>query len=210
MNSTGVGDRELLLAKEPSDPGIWPTSWSPDGRFVLFVRGNSDNPRQYVWVLPLVGDRKPRLFVPNAYDGQFSPDGRWVAYTSHESGEGEIYVVPFDANKILTTDPGSITSPGGKTQISASRGAIARWRGDGKEIFYLGLGDRQIMAAEVDGRGNNFEAGKEQALFKIPVGSGLYDVTPDGKRFVVTIQKVNPNRPLTLVVNWTARLGNKQ
>ena len=66
------------------------------------------------------------------------------------------------------------------------------------------------MAAEVDGRGNNFEARKEQALFKIPVGSGLYDVTPDGKRFVVTIQKVNPNRPLTLVVNWTARIGNKQ
>jgi hypothetical protein len=66
-----------------------------------------------------------------------------------------------------------------------------------------------MMAAEVDGKGNSFAARKEQVLFKLPEGSGWYDVDPGGKRFVMTIQKVNPNTPLTLVVNWTALLGNK-
>ncbi len=102
------------------------------------MRGNSAGPIQDVWVLPLVGDRKPRLFVQNAFDGQFSPDGRWVSYTSMESGKIQVNVVPFDATKVLDTEPGAVTSQRGKYQISASGGVIARWRGDGKEIFYLG------------------------------------------------------------------------
>src|SRR5262249_31227758 len=101
------------------------------------------------------------------------------------------------------------TSQTDRVQISASGGCIARWRGDGKEIFYFGCVNNQMMAAEVDGRGNTFQSRKEQALFKLPGGSGLYDVAPDGKRFVMTAQKVPPNTPLTLVVNWTALLGNK-
>jgi Tol biopolymer transport system component len=207
MNSNGVGGKELLLAWKISEGG-WPTSWSPDGRFILYVRGNPRG-QQDVWVLPLAGDRKPRLFVQNAFDGQFSPDGRWVAYTSMEPGEFQIYVVPFDANKVLDTEPGTVTSLTGKYLISASRGAIARWRGDGKEIFYFGLGSRMMMAAEVDGRGNSFTARKEQALFKLTEVWGLYDVAPDGKRFVTSVGVSNPNAPLTLVVNWTALLGNK-
>ena len=75
---------------------------------------------QDVWVLPLVGDRKPRLFVQNAFDGQFSPDGRWVSYTSPESGTPQVNVVPFDATKVLDTEPGAVTSLTGKYQISAS------------------------------------------------------------------------------------------
>ena len=210
MNSNGAGGQELLLGRETSDPSIWPTSWSPDGRFILFVRGIIPNPIQEVWILPLAADRKPRLFVHNAYDGQFSPDGRWVAYTSEESGTGQVYVVPFDATKVLETGPGAVTSPGGKWQISISGGNIARWRGDGKEIFYLRWG-KQMLAAEVDGKGNSFEARKEQALFRLPEGFGWYDVTQDGKRFVMTTKKVsNPNPPLTLVVNWTARLAKPQ
>jgi eukaryotic-like serine/threonine-protein kinase len=206
MNSNGAGGKELLAA-ETLDTGIWPTSWSPDGRFILYVIGNSSNTIQDVWVLPLAGDRKPRLFVHNAFDGQFSPDGRWVAYSSIESGKFQICVVPFDATKVLDTAPGAVTSQTDKYQISASGGGIARWRGDGKEIFYLG--DKQMMAAEVDGKGNSFAARKEQALFKFPEGFGWYDVAPDGKRFVMTIKKVNPNTPLTLVQNWTALLANK-
>ena len=96
-----------------------------------------------IWVLPLAGDRKPRLFVQTpvaAYDGQFSPDGRWVAYTSKESGREEVYVVPFEAAKVLNTGPGSATSPGGKWQISPSGGRFPRWRRDGKEIFYFVAG----------------------------------------------------------------------
>jgi eukaryotic-like serine/threonine-protein kinase len=206
MNSNGAGGKELLLARETSD-GKWPTSWSPDARFILFVRGITAS-LQEVWVLPLVGDRKPRLIAKNAFDGQFSPDGRWVAYTSMEPGKNQICVVPFDATEVLDTEPGSATPLTGKYQISASGGAIARWRGDGKEIFYPG-GDNQMMAVEVDGSGNSLAARRERALFKSPEESGLYDVAPDGKRFVMTTQKVNPNTPLTLVVNWTALLASK-
>ena len=119
----------------------------------------------------------------------------------------QIYVVPFDASKALN----SVQAPsvGGRWQISAGGGVIARWRGDGKEIFYFGPGYR-IMAAQVDGAGTIFKAQKEQALFRAAVAPQVqYDVTPDGKQFVMTTERVNPNTPLTLVVNWTARSGNK-
>ncbi len=127
-----------------------------------------------------------------------------------EPGKFQICVVPFDATKVLDTEPGAVTRQTGKYQISTSGGVIARWRGDGKEIFYLG--GKRMMAAEVDGRGNSFVARKEQALFKLPEGFGDYDVAPDGKRFVMATPKKadsNTNTPLTLVVNWTALLGNK-
>ena len=205
MNSNGAGGKELLLAWKTSEGG-WPTSWSPDGRFILYVHTGSTS-IQDVWVLPLVGDRKPSLIVQNAFDGQFSPDGRWVSYSSPESGTPQVNVVPFDATKVLDTEPGTVTGLTEKLQISASEGVIARWRGDGKEIFYFGPGG--MMAAEVDGRGNSFAARKEQALFKLPEGFGWWDVAPNGKRFVTARGVTNPNTPLTLVVNWPALLGNK-
>ena len=206
MNSNGAGGKELLLPAETSEGG-WPTSWSPDGRFILYVRGTPLNPIQDVWVLPLVGDRKPRLFVQNAFDGQFSPDGRWVAYTSMESGKPQIYVVPFDATKVLNTEPGAVTS------LTRQIPDFGQWRRNrpvargrqGNLLFWAGA--TQMMAAEVDGRGDSFEARKEQALFKLPEGFGLYDVAPDGKRFVTSRGVANPNTPLTLVQNWTALLG---
>ena len=157
MNSNGAGGKELLLAWKTSEAG-WPTSWSPDGRFILYVQPPTKSMSiQDVWVLPLVGDRKPRLFVHNAFDGQFSPDGRWVSYTSIESGTLQIYVVPFDATKVLDTEPGTETSLTGKYQISASwrrYRPVARGR-QGNLLFWAG---QQMMAAEVDGRGNSFAA----------------------------------------------------
>jgi Tol biopolymer transport system component len=210
MNSNGSGGKEPLLEWKTSDSFIFPSDWSRDGKFILFVRG-ANLLKQEVWVLPLVGDRKPRLLVQNAFDGQFSPDGRWVAYTELNSAtdpfKHQICVMPFDATTVSDTVPGAVTSLTDRYQISASGGFYARWRGDGKEIFYCGKG--QMMATEVDGRGSNFAARKEQALFKLPEGSGWYDVAPDGKRFVITTQKVNPNAPLTLVQNWPALLGNR-
>jgi hypothetical protein len=206
MNSNGAGGKELLLPAENSNQYVWPTSWSQDGRFILFVRGNPSG--QDIWVLPLTGDRKPRLFVQSAFDGQFSPDGRWVAYASGETGKDEVYVVPFDATEILNSALGAVSSPGGKSLISSGEGRSGRWRKDGSEIFYLGP-DNQMMAVEVEGRGDRFEARKAQALFRAQVVDLFtYDVTPDGKRFVLSAQKaINPNEPLTLVVNWTALLA---
>jgi len=180
----------------------------------LYSRGDVNGlTHAEIWVLPLGGTGKPRLFIraPGAaYDAEFSPDGRWVAYTSKESDREEVYVVPFEAAKLLNTPPGSANSPGGdKWQIS-SGGRSPRWRRDSKEIFYLGQGS-QIMAAEVEARGNSFQARKPQPLFRaaLPASySSPYDVSPDGKRFVMYTVS-NPNTPLTLVVNWPARLVNK-
>ncbi len=212
--SNGAGGAELLLPAESLDQQIWPTTWSPDDKFILYSRGNLDKLMFVeIWVLPLVGDRRPRLFMQTpvaAYDGQFSPDGRWVAYSSKESGREEVYVVPFDAAKVLMTGPGSANaSTGGKWQISASGGGFPRWRRDSKEIFYLSPGG-QMMTVEVAEKGKSLEVRKPVPLFKVAVSLSLapYDVAPDGKRFIINTKSRNNNTPLTLVVNWTARLGH--
>jgi eukaryotic-like serine/threonine-protein kinase len=121
--------------------------------------------------LPLTEDRKPRSFMKTpvaAYDGQFSPDGRWAAYTSRESGRNEVYVVPFETTKVLSSGPVSVTSPGDKWQISHAGGGYPRWRRDGREIFYL-TPDNLMMAAEVELKGNSFETRKAQPLFRAAV-----------------------------------------
>ena len=162
-----------------------------------------------IWVLPLAGDRKPRLFLHAAgaaYEGQFSPDGRWVAYTSRESGRPEIYVAPFDAAKFLSGET-SDSTPAGKWQISSAGGGSPRWRGDGKELFYFGP-ENTLMAVEVQGKGNSFEVGRGQPLFVAPRNpfSTTYDVTPDGKRFVMSFVPDEENLPLTVMFNWTSKL----
>jgi serine/threonine protein kinase len=209
--SNGAGAQELLLLYEKQDAQIWPTSWSSDGRFILYTRGDIGDPSHAdIWVLPLEGDRRPRLFVQavGAYDGQFSPDGRWVSYTSRESGVDEVYVVPFDGVNVLSIGPGSAsTGGGGKWKISASGGRCPRWRRDSKEIFYLSP-TSQIMAEEVEEKGNSIAVRTAQALFRSEVSYpsfAPYDVTPDGKRFVINVPS-EQSSPLTLLVNWTANL----
>ena len=130
-------------------------------------------------------------------NAKFSPDGRWVAYTSDESGRAEVYVSPFP-------------KPDGKWQISSSGGDLPRWRKDGREIFYVAPGDR-MMAAEVDGSGAGMEVGREQVLFTHAVNHNAwqyYAVTPDGQRFLLVVPEKQSNvYPVTLALNWTAGLG---
>jgi Tol biopolymer transport system component len=209
--SNGGGGQELLLSD--SDRLIWPTSWSRDGRFILYSReaGAAQPESVDIWILPLSGDRRPRLFIHapgRAYDGQFSPDGRWVAYTSEESGRGEVYVVPFEAGTLLNTAAGP-ASAGARWQVSAKGGRSPRWRRDGKEIFYLSS-TNQMMAAEVEERSNSMVVRTAQALFRCTPSksdpwSAPYDVSPDGKKFVIN-SFGDDNTPLTLLVNWTAKL----
>ena len=118
--------------------------------------------------------------------------------------------MPFEAANVLKSGTGSVTSPGGKWQVSPGGGRSPRWRRDGKEIFYLDPGN-QMMAAEVEVRGNSFEVRKAQPLFRAAVAAFFspYDVTPDGKRFVINTTTYSTNKSLTLVVNWTALLDNK-
>ena len=211
--SNGADNEEVLLPSDKPDQEVWATDWSRDGRFVLFCRGDmANNSDAEIWVLPLLGDRKPSLFLRSAaaaFDAQFSPDGRWVVYVSKESGRLEVYVVPFEATKFLN---GTITdsSPHGKWQISSDGGTVPRWRGDGKELFYLGP-ENTMTAVEVEGRETGFEIGRSQPLFVSPVIAPAisYDVTPDGKRFVFAVAPEEENLPLNVVFNWTARLQVK-
>ena len=193
-SSRGVGNDEPLLE---SDLEKHPMSWSPDGQFLLYLSVDPKT-KADLWVLPLGGDRKPFPFLQtefNEFNGQFSPDGRWIAYSSDESGGNQIYVVPF---------PG----PGGKQQISTSGGRQPKWRGDGKEIFYLAP-DNKLMATEVSGQGTSLVVGAVRPLFEVhPYESGnVYDVATDGRRFLVnTAVEQKASAPITLVINWTADL----
>ena len=130
-----------------------------------------------------------------------SPDGRWIAYQSNESGRDEVYVAPF---------PG----PGGKWQISTAVGRMPRWGHDGTEIFYI-AGDNTLMTVAVNGKGSGFEVGAAKPLFSarfaFATGFGLtYDVSPDGQRFLInTAPEQATSAPITVVTNWTAGLKKK-
>jgi serine/threonine protein kinase/Tol biopolymer transport system component len=212
-DSNGAGREELVLPSDRPDREAWATDWSRDGRFLLFSRGQmANNSEADIWVLPLTGERKPIPFLrasASAYDAQFSPDGRWVAYTSRESGTQEVYVAPFEPAKVLDGG-GTSGTPAGKWQVSSSGGSVPRWRRDGKELFYLGP-ENTIMAVEVEGTGASFNVGRSQRLFIAPVNpfDSTYDVAPDGQRFVMSASPEEESGPLVLMLNWTARVQEK-
>ena len=155
-------------------------------------------------VLPS-GDRKPVPFLRDARrfnenQGQFSPNGRWVAYVSNESGQSEVYVREF-----ATDFSSGSASVGGSVLVSRGGGTAPRWRGDGREIFYLAPNGK-MMAVAV-GPGQEFHVGTPTPLFQTPSGAIVGDVTADGKRFLL-IAPVGPSAsvPFTVVLNWTAGL----
>ena len=203
--SSGAGDEKELL-KETGTIHI-PTSWSRDGRFLLYYTQNTPNTGVDLWVLPLEGDRKPALLLGTPFaeaQGSFSPDMHWIAYTSDESGRFEVYVRPF-----TVSGPSGAPSLGeGKWQISKDGGTEPRWRADGKEIiFQAPPNGRSKMAVEVKGNGAAFEAGVPQRLFQAPLDYG-WDVTADGKRFLLDLTQVQQSAqvPITVVLNWQAQL----
>jgi Tol biopolymer transport system component len=212
-SSSGTGAEELLV--QPKEPGatLWPTDWSRNGQFILCVQGEiiSRNIGE-IWVLPVSGDRKPRVFVRTpgaAYDGQFSPDGHWVAYVSKESGREEVYVVPFDASQVLSTPPLERVAIKKRWQASANGGAFPRWRRDSKELFYVAPGG-EFLGTGVEAKGNEFSVSEARPLFReslIGVASP-YDVSGDGQRFLVNGFE-RDTLPLTLVANWKELLKNK-
>jgi hypothetical protein len=194
-DATGARNEELLFESEEYKR---PTSWSADGRFLAYMSSDGPNGKGDIWVLPLAGERKPFPFLQTPqFDEQrarFSPDGRFVAYDSDESGKRQVYVTAF---------PG----PGGKQQVSTDGGEDAVWRGDGRELFFLSEG--KLMAAEVKTNGSGLEIGNVQLLFDAHSGYGRfphYDVTRDGKRFIVATVGEGGTAPMNLVVNWTADL----
>ena len=179
--------------------------WSPDGRYLLYDAGTigRDNGVD-IWALPMSGDAKPFPFVSAPGDqgyAQFSPDGKWVAYASSETGQIEIYVVPFPWT-------------GAKWQISASGGTRPRWRRDGKEILFEVPGSGKVMAAQVNSHGSNFEPGDVRLLFEgnnlPPNNAGSqWSLTSDGQRLLAITTGETGSAPLTMIQNWTAELKKK-
>jgi hypothetical protein len=172
-----------------------PTDWSADGRFIVF-HNSSVGKVWDVWLLPLAGGKPIALISTpfNEMQGASSRDGRWIAYASDESGVVEVYVQPFPPT-------------GAKWLVSRDGGSEPRWRGDGRELFYVAA-DRRLMAVPVTG-GATFESGKPETLFEMNVGDLIqpfarrYEVTPDGQRFVIAERtKDDGPSPLTVVVNW--------
>jgi len=188
---------EETLYDAQSFTGANVIDWSPDGKYLsldLFKDGIWAN-----WILPVTGKHEP--FRPPAtagvsaslYDGMFSPDGRWIAYFSYESGRPEVYVVPFQ-------------SEGLKYQVSTTGGWVPRFGGK-KEFFFITMGNR-LMAAPIEEQGN-FRLGAAQALFQLDLPNFAgpnYSVSPDGQRFAVLTVDHTRSTSITLLTNWTAML----
>jgi eukaryotic-like serine/threonine-protein kinase len=185
-----------------------PSSWSPDGRFLLYF---NPVPPSHVSVLPLGGaeaDRKPVLLEHSDFNqavARFSPDGRWIAYSSDESGKDQIYVRPFHA--AMGSSSSAATPLTGKWMVSKDGGTAPVWRHDGKELFYMGA-DGSLTAVDVSTSGV-FQAGVPKTLFKGPAGVIFFDVSPDGKRFLMvapSATSATPSPKFTVVLNWQAGL----
>ncbi len=192
-SAMGTGDAQILLE---TDEDKFPTDWSSDGRYVLYTNRSAETARD-VWALPLDGDQDPFpvLNTPfREWHAMFSPDGRWIAYDSNETGRDEVYVQPFPPT-------------GGKWQVSVEGGHMARWREDGRELFFVGA-SLTLMAVEVSG-GEQFSHGVPEALFRpnVPGVNQRYRVTENGQRFLMrSLPPAATIPPINVVVNWTAEL----
>jgi serine/threonine protein kinase/Tol biopolymer transport system component len=202
-SASGSGQAELLLA---TPRGKVDSEWSRDGRFIVY--SESDPKTKFdLWILPVGDDapagRKPMPFLQTDYSelqGQISPNGHWMAYSSDESGSREVYVRPFPAAE-------------GKWRISIAGGIQPRWRGDSRELFFVGADGKMnaVTVKAVSGTKPSFEASAPLPLFDahivdIPVAFE-YDVTADGKRFLVTTNNFAGYAPtLNVVLNWNAAL----
>jgi eukaryotic-like serine/threonine-protein kinase len=191
-DSDGAHDEKSIVHDDVAD---FPSDWSRDGKYILYYRGTD----LYFVTFPGL---KSSLFLkaPSTLrNGQFSPDGKWVAYASNETGKWEIYVTSFPDAR-------------GRWQVSSAGGEQPRWRGDGKELFYLSL-DGKMMATPVT-TGAHFDAGTAVALFQstprqpiLVYDLFVYDVSRDGQRFLINTQvKQAESAPMSVVLNWPAKL----
>ena len=203
MSSSGVGSPDPLLVK--SSTVKHPNHVSADGRFLIY--DDHTDQRQDLWILPLQvspgGERTPIPFLVTRADetfGQFSPDGKWIAYSSDESGRREVYVQGFSPDRVPAAGVG-------KWQISTAGGDKPRWRRDGKELYYIAP-DRRMMAVPLKSAAA-LEPGVAVPLFETNVaGVFPYDISADGRFLLNTISEAAPPTasPVTIALNWQAGL----
>jgi Tol biopolymer transport system component len=193
-SASGAGDAMLLLS---SDGDKYVSDWSRDGRYLAFTQVDSKSKTLGdIFILPLFGDRKPFSFLQTTFNegnAVFSPDGRWLAYQSNESGKGEVYIMPFP-------------KPGGKWQVSQGGGVNPRWRPDGAALFFRTPDDR-LMEASVSAKGTALEVGTPKQVAKVSFaelgGTGwVYDVAPKEGRFIFLRPEQAASPPVTLVTHW--------
>jgi dipeptidyl aminopeptidase/acylaminoacyl peptidase len=186
--------RESLLLAWDSE--LICTDWSPDGRLIVF-ESHSEKTQSDLWILPVANSGKPEPLVQTPfaeYGARFSPDGRWIAYVSNESGQDEIYVQGFPSSSR-------------RIQVSAGGGEDPTWRADGKEIFYVSS-KGTLMAAGIAADASGLEGAPPKELFRITGGS--YTAAPDGQRFLAASGVVDPSTaPVTVVLNWTRGLKDR-
>jgi eukaryotic-like serine/threonine-protein kinase len=205
--SNGSGEPELLLKTGQIN---CPQDWSRDGKYLLYALVNRTTVD--LWVLPMTGkpsEAKPMPYLTshfNQLQARFSPDGRWVAYESNESGKNEVYVRPF-------TPGGKSLAGDGKWMISNGNGMEPRWRRDGKQILYWNSTGK-LMAVDVDTSGSSVKPGVPMPLFDLPIGgpgtgglTNLWDLTPDGSEILASTEVDSAaTAPITVVLNWRSAL----
>jgi Tol biopolymer transport system component len=188
----GVSGEEERLFRNSFQ--MFPQSWSSDGRFIAYVTIKPQT-RGDIWLFPMTGDRKPTPFLQTQFDertARISPDGRWMAYSSDESGSDSVYVTRFP-------------QPGGQWSVSPEGGSFPVWRHDSRELFYRAPGG-MLMAVPI-GAGTDFEPGVAVPLFNPSAAVGtlglgtFYDVAPDG-RFLINVFVERTSPPATVVLNW--------
>jgi Tol biopolymer transport system component len=214
IRSDGSGEPQKLLERKNTGVGLRPQSFTPDGRWLAFDDNVATDTGVEIWTLPLdLGDPehpkpgKPEPFLATAVrqvDATFSPDGKWMAYSSNESGVDDIFVRPF---------PGS----GGKWRISTGGGKFPTWSRTGRELFYFSLSDGRIMVANYTVQGDSFSATKPRVWSDrqvlMPNFIRVLDLHPDGKRFAVfprpEIEEAKGNLHVTFLLNFSDELRHR-
>jgi Tol biopolymer transport system component len=203
--ANGSAGEEPVMPASSMTQSQYPSDWSRDGRYLLYTEFGGSTGAD-LWVLPMTEGapetRKPVPFLRSPFNetvGSFSPDGKWIAYTSDESGRNEVYVRAF---------PGA----SGRFQISVNGGMEPRWRQDGRELYYRAP-DGKLMAVGVRSAAGSFERETPKALFEthwVPPNGLMYgyDVTRDGQRFLGPVPvETESTRALTIMTNWQAGLN---
>jgi Tol biopolymer transport system component len=191
--------QEMLRLSAP--PIVFPSDWSRDGRYLMYYRSDPKSQLD-TWVLPLAGDRTPTKLLGSGFNesqGQFAPNGKWIAYVSDESGQAQVWVQAFP-------------TPARRIQVSTTGGAQPRWRPDGNELFYLAM-DGSLMSVSVKA-GDTFTAGTPRVLFPTRLDPRSlrqrYSVSPDGERFLFQAPVETAKDAMTVVLNWPALLREQR
>ena len=195
------GRPEEQLTSGPGDKIV--PSWSRDGRYVLFIYIGSTTAED-IWALPLDGDRKPFPILQGIAvetNPALSPDGRWLAFETSQSGRPEVVVTPFPSSQ----HPVDVSAP--RWQVSTQGGSRPRWSGDGGSLLFVSLDDGSLMRSVVRATKQGFESDPPRVFAQIPVmpvARSPFDVTADGR--VLLLERTVNSAALSVVTNWRAAM----